>query len=68
MKAATSAAAPGAAAKVRARVLFACALGRVDEVVELDPDAAARAVAAGEVDTSADAVAYALSLRAGSNA
>jgi hypothetical protein len=51
------------AAATRARVLVACQHGQPDDVVELDPEALAQAVAAGQVDPHHDAVAYAASLK-----
>lgn len=49
-------------ATVQARVLMACQHGRPDDVVTLGADLAALAAAAGEVDTTPAAVAYALTL------
>lgn len=50
------------AQKVKARVLLDCALGRANDVVELDARVAEAHAKAGEIDVHADAVAYALSL------
>lgn len=47
---------------VKARVIAACALGKINDVVEIDE--AQVAALAGDVDTHPDAVAYAESLKA----
>lgn len=44
---------------VKVRVLTVCEHGQVNEVVTLDPGIAADAIAAGLVDASPEAVAYA---------
>lgn len=49
----------------KARVLVAGAYGACNDVVELDAEAVAAGVKAGELDDSAAAVAYAESLKAG---
>lgn len=48
---------------VKARVLLDCTYGKVDDVIELKADEVAIAVASGQVDTHADAVAYAEGLK-----
>lgn len=50
------------AKKIMGRVLLDCALGRVNDVVELDEAAAKAHAQAGELDIHPDAVAYALTL------
>lgn len=50
--------------KVKARVLFTGAFGKVDSVVLLDAADAKAGVAAGELDTDKASVAYAESLAA----
>ena len=61
--AADAAAAASTAAKklkqVKARVIFAGQLGKIDDVVVLDEAVAKAGVAAGEIDTDKGAVAYA---------
>ena len=55
--------APAPAPKLtKARVLATGVFGVADEVVELSSDALAQGVAAGQVDSHPDAVAYAASL------
>lgn len=49
---------------VRARVLTDCAVGSANEVVELSADIADQLAAIGLIDTDADAVAYAESVKA----
>lgn len=49
--------------KVQARVICACALGSVDDVVTIDPATAGQY--AGQIDTNPAAVAYAKSLKGG---
>lgn len=49
--------------KVKARVIFAGAFGRMNEVVLLDKAAAEAAQASGDIDTHPEAVAYAESLK-----
>lgn len=49
--------------KVKARVIVAGLFGKMNEVVELDKDAAEAAKASGDIDTHPDAVAYAESLK-----
>lgn len=61
---AAGAAKAGGAKKLKARVLFAGAFGKVDAVVSVDPVTAKAGVAAGELDTDKGAVAYAESLAA----
>ncbi len=51
-------------AQVEARVLLDCSWGAADDVVTLSKDEADAGVAAGELDTNAEAVAYAKSLGA----
>jgi len=46
-------------AQVEARVLLDCSWGAADDVVTLSKDEADAGVAAGELDTNTDAVAYA---------
>lgn len=46
---------------VKARVIAACALGKINDVVEIDEARAAALV--GEIDTHPDAVAYAENLK-----
>lgn len=53
---------------IAARVLTDCVFGKPNDVVQLSPADAAQAVAAGQVDTSPDAVTYALSLLAAAGA
>lgn len=48
---------------VKARVLVAGSYGACNDVVELDADAVAAGVKAGELDDAAAAVAYAESLK-----
>lgn len=48
---------------VKARVLLDGSYGRCNDVVELDAGLIAEGVAAGELDDSAEAVAYAESLK-----
>jgi hypothetical protein len=52
------------ATPVEARVLVSCAFGKPDEVVTLDADTAQAGQDAGQLDTNADAVAYAKALAA----
>ena len=47
----------------KVRVLVAGAFGQPDDVVELDGEALAQAIASGQVDAHPEAVAYAESLR-----
>lgn len=47
----------------KARVLLDCAYGRCNDVIELDAEQVAAGVAAGDLDDSAPAVAYAESLK-----
>jgi ABC-type nitrate/sulfonate/bicarbonate transport system substrate-binding protein len=47
----------------KVRVLVAGAFGQPDDVVELDGEALAQALASGQVDAHPEAVAYAESLR-----
>ena len=49
--------------KVRARVLLDCAAGQANDVVELPAAEATALERAGQIDTDAAAVAYALTLR-----
>lgn len=49
---------------VRARVLVDCALGRINDVIEVPSDAVKAHESAGLIDTEKAAVAYALTLRA----
>ena len=49
---------------VKARVLVDGAFGKADQVVELDGDQLAQAIASGQVDPHPEAVAYAESLNA----
>lgn len=49
---------------VRARVLVDCALGSINDVIEVPSDAVKAHESAGLIDTEKAAVAYALSLRA----
>lgn len=53
---------------VAARVLTDCIFGRANDVVQLSQADAAQAVAAGQADTTAEAVTYALSLPAAAGA
>lgn len=55
---------PTEGAQVEARVLLDCSWGAADQVVTLSKDEADAGVAAGELDTHPDAVAYAKSLAA----
>lgn len=48
---------------IKARVLYQCAYGKPDDVVELPPAEAKQAAEAGLVDPHPDAVAYALTLK-----
>jgi hypothetical protein len=50
------------AGKTEARVLVACAWGQVNDVVPVSTEDAAAGLAAGELDPSPEAVAYAKSL------
>lgn len=50
------------AKKIKGRVLLDCALGRANDVVELDEPVAQAHVKAGELDVHPDAVTYALAL------
>jgi len=47
----------------KVRVLVAGAFGQPDDVVELDGEALAQALASGQVDANPEAVAYAESLQ-----
>lgn len=49
---------------LKARLLTACALGKVNDVVVIDQATADAGLAAGELDTNDDAVAYAEGLAA----
>ena len=49
---------------MKARVLVDGAFGKADQVVELDGDQLAQAIASGQVDPHPEAVAYAESLNA----
>lgn len=55
---------PTEGAQVEARVLLACSWGAADDVVSLTKEETEAGVAAGELDTHPDAVAYAKSLAA----
>ena len=48
---------------IAARVLTDCIFGKANDVAQLSPAEAAQAVAAGQADTSPEAVTYALSLQ-----
>jgi hypothetical protein len=56
--------APPTQGLVKARVISDCALGKIDDVVELTPEMAEAAKSVGNIDDHADAVAYAESLAA----
>ena len=47
----------------KVRVLVECAFGQPDDVIELDGEALAKAIASGQVDAHPEAVAYAESLQ-----
>lgn len=48
----------------KVRVLVECAFGKPDDVIELEGEELAQALASGQVDANPEAVAYAESLNA----